>query len=75
MPAVFFDFFLVLFGLVFTAFSGAIIYIGRGIRSDVHSVVRELNKQSQRLSEYMTQTEARLAVVEDRLMRDNYRAG
>ena len=53
--------------LAFGAWAGVVAWLGQGIRSDVKSIAEGLTDQSKRLNEYVVQTEARLARIEERI--------
>lgn len=55
------------FTAAFTAWAGVVAYGVRGIRADLKQISENLRKESEKLNEYIVKTEARLAVVEDRL--------
>ena len=60
-----FDFNTVL-GLAFGAWAGVVGWLGHGIRNDLQGIRSDLAKESQKLNQYIVQTESRLAVLEDR---------
>lgn len=55
---------LTLLGLAFGLWAGVVGWIGKGIRSDLSSIFGQLQNQSERLNEYVLQTETRLARIE-----------
>lgn len=60
--------FIAFLGLAFTAWAGVVLWIGRGIRSDLRGIRQDLAAESEKLNQYIVQTEARLAVLEDRVL-------
>ncbi len=59
-----------LLGFAFLAWAGVVAWIGNGIRKDLGLIRKDLRAESEKLNQYIVQTETRLAVVEDRL--DNH---
>jgi hypothetical protein len=53
--------------LAFGSLAGILGYIGKGIRTDLRQIAVDLRAVGTRLSEYITKTESRLAVIEERL--------
>jgi hypothetical protein len=53
--------------LAFGAWAGVVAWLGQGIRNDVKGIAEGLKDQSKRLNEYVVQTEARLARIEERI--------
>lgn len=54
----------------FTAWAGVVAYGVKGIRSDLQGISFRLDRESEKLNQYIVQTESRLAVLEDRV--DNH---
>lgn len=59
---------LALLGLAFTAWGGIVYWLGRGIRADLKGIRKDLASESAKLNQYIVTTEARLAVLEDRVI-------
>jgi hypothetical protein len=56
-----------LVALAFGAWAGVVAWLGNGIRSDLRTIARELDQQTDKMNSYIIQTEKRLAVLEDRV--------
>lgn len=52
--------------LAFTAWAAVVGWIGQGIRSDLGEIGDDLKRESEKLNQYIAQTEARLARLEER---------
>lgn len=59
----------VAFTAAFTAWAGVVAYGVRGIRADLKKIGEDLAAESEKLNQYIVQTESRLSVVEDRINR------
>lgn len=57
----------VAFTAAFTAWAGVVAYGVKGIRSDLRGISDRLDREAEKLNEYIIQTETRLAVLEDRI--------
>jgi hypothetical protein len=53
--------------LAFGAWAGVVGWLGHGIRNDLRGIRSDLALESQKLNQYIVQTESRLAVLEDRV--------
>ena len=56
-----------LLAISFTAWGGIVAYFAHGIRTDLRGIARNLADEAEKLNQYIVQTEARLAVLEDRV--------
>lgn len=54
-------------GLAFGAWAGVVGWLGHGIRTDLKTIAKDMRAESEKLNQYIVQTESRLSVVEDRL--------
>ena len=63
------ELFLASLSLAFGLWAGVVAYIGNGIRADLKQISADMKQESQRLNQYIVQTEKRLAVIEDRLVK------
>ena len=61
------------FTAAFTAWAGVVAYGVKGIRADLKDISANLREESEKLNEYIVRTEARLAVVEDRLRKNGFK--
>jgi len=52
--------------VAFGLWAGVVGYIGNGIRSDLRIIADRMQRESEKLNQYIVQTEKRLAVLEDR---------
>lgn len=52
--------------MAFAAWAGVVAWIGQGIRGDIAEIGKDLKEESERLNQYVVQTEARLARLEAR---------
>lgn len=55
------------FTAAFTAWAGVVAYGVKGIRADLKGISDRLDREAQKLNQYIVQTETRLAVLEDRV--------
>ena len=53
--------------VAFGLWAGVVAYIGNGIRSDLRIIAERMQRESEKLNQYIVQTEKRLAVLEDRM--------
>jgi len=53
-----------LLALAFGCWAGVVAYLGHGIRSDLRGIAHDLRRESEKLNEYIVQTETRLALLE-----------
>lgn len=60
------DLIISLFTLAFTLWAGVVLWLGRGLRGDVKEMTNEMKRESERLQQYIVQTETRLAVLESK---------
>ena len=56
---------LALLALAFGMWSGVVLFIGQGIRTDLRGIGADLKQESKRLNEYILQTETRLTRLEE----------
>ena len=61
-----FDFNTVL-ALAFACWAGVVGYIGQGIRQDIREIGEDVKEESKKLNQYVVQTEARLARLEEKV--------
>lgn len=61
----------VAFTVAFTAWAGVVAYGVKGIRADLQGIQRRLDREAQKLNQYIVQTETRLAVLEDRVVKNS----
>jgi len=59
--------YMALLSLAFGAWAGVVGFIGHGIRTDLRAIGADLKEQSHELNQYIVQTEARLARIEEKL--------
>lgn len=58
-----------LLAIAFGMWAGVVGWLGHGIRVDLRRIGQELRQESDKLNQYIIATERRMAVLEDRVLR------